>query len=118
MKIKKTNSLKDLQVQFSRIFPGLKIEFFRVAEAGYEGPYDLLHYDLDTLVSQINSDMEDAEINIDENETVEDFESRFADILGINVQVFRRSKELWLQTMKTDKWTLSRQNLKGMHSLN
>ena len=118
MKIKKSFSLKELQNQFSTIFPGLKIEFYRTAEAGYDGPYEMLHYDLDTPVEMINPDLVDTELSIDENEKVGDFENEISKLLGINVQVFRRSKELWLQTVKTDKWTLSRQNLKGIHSLN
>jgi hypothetical protein len=34
----------------------------------------------------------------------------------MNIQVFRRSGMLWLQTSATDDWTLATQELKGGHS--
>tara|TARA_B100000497_G_scaffold124483_1_gene159040 strand:- start:519 stop:875 length:357 start_codon:yes stop_codon:yes gene_type:complete len=118
MKIKKSYSLQDLQKQFSNEFPGLKIEFFRPVYAGYEGPYDLLHYSNTTKLSAISPDVKSIEFELDDTEEVGQFEARFSKLIGVDVQVFRRSKELWLQTTKTDKWTLNRQNLKGLHSLN
>jgi len=117
MIITKDKSLRQLQEEFTSIFPGLKIEFYKNAELGYEGPYNMLHYDLDTVISQFNSDLSNVKIDINEEETVAEFEEKLSKILGINAQVFRRSKELWLQTMSTDKWTLTRQNLKGLHSI-
>ena len=117
MIITKDKNLKQLQEEFCEIFPGLKIEFYKNAELGYEGPYNMLHYDLDTTISQFNSDLTSQKMEIDEEVTVAEFEEKLSEILGINAQVFRRSKELWLQTTSTDKWTLARQNLKGLHSM-
>ena len=40
-------------------------------------------------------------------------EKNFRDTYGINVQVFRKSGNIWLETTVTDDWTLSKQNRKG-----
>lgn len=117
MRINKDQKLKDVQSLFTSIFPGLKIEFYRHAQEGYDGPYTLLHYDNGTVLGDVNENIRDQQISTDESMKVSDFEKNISEVLGINVQVFRRSKELWLQTTKTDDWTLKTQNLKGIHSL-
>ena len=87
MKIKKSYSLQDLQKQFSNEFPGLKIEFFRPVYAGYEGPYDLLHYSNTTKLSAISPDVKSIEFELDDTEEVGQFEARFSKLIGVDVQV-------------------------------
>ncbi|MBK6949217.1 MAG: hypothetical protein IPH16_15200 [Haliscomenobacter sp.] len=48
--------------------------------------------------------------------TVREFEQAFYDTYGLNVQVFRRSGNIWIQTTATDSWTLAEQNRKGSSS--
>ena len=35
---------------------------------------------------------------------------------SLNIQVFRKSADIWLQTSATDHWTLEKQNGKGQRS--
>ena len=44
---------------------------------------------------------------------VSELEKAFSDIFGLNVQVFRKSNNMWLQTTITDKWSLEKQNQNG-----
>ena len=44
---------------------------------------------------------------------VSKLEQAFEKKYGLHVQVFRRSGNIWLQTTKTDSWTLEAQNRKG-----
>ena len=44
-------------------------------------------------------------------------ESDFRDLFNLNIQIFRKSKDLWLQTSATDDWSLEKQNSKGLHSM-
>lgn len=48
--------------------------------------------------------------------SVHAFEQMFAAQFGLNVQVFRRSGELYLETTATDDWTLGQQNAEGKSS--
>lgn len=42
--------------------------------------------------------------------TVAELENMFTETFGLPVQVFRKSNNVWLQTITTDNWTLSEQN--------
>jgi len=48
--------------------------------------------------------------------TVAEFEKMMKDTLKLNVQVFRKSAKIWLQTTSTDHWSLEKQNGKGERS--
>jgi hypothetical protein len=56
----------------------------------------------------------DGIIEIDGKMKVKELEKTFADQFKLNVQVFRRSGNFWLQTSMTDDWTLQNQNEHGM----
>ena len=56
-------------------------------------------------------------MKINKSSKLSDVEKEFEDKFGIYVQVFRRSKDLWLQTVSTDHWDLKTQNSKGIHSV-
>ena len=53
---------------------------------------------------------------IDEGMSVGRFEQSLYEQFGLNVQVFRKSGSLWLQTTSTDNWSLAEQNRKGTSS--
>jgi len=38
------------------------------------------------------------------------------DQFGLHVQIFRKSGDLWLQTSKTDEWTIEHQNARGLET--
>lgn len=46
-------------------------------------------------------------IDISGHVPVKALENQFFRLLGLNVQVFRRSGNLWLETTTTDHWTLA-----------
>jgi hypothetical protein len=49
-------------------------------------------------------------IDIGSGRTVASVEYDFFRILGLCVQIFRKSGNLWLETIQTDHWTLQQQN--------
>lgn len=108
--------LKDIQQEFNEKFPYLKIEF-------YEGAYEVgkpteAHRQLnpEVAVEDVRQGGAEGELNLDGQLKVAALEERFWELFGLNVQVFRLSGNLWLQTSKTDQWTLEEQNRKGKHS--
>lgn len=49
-------------------------------------------------------------IDISKHRTAAEIEQDFRRLFGLNVQVMRRSGDMWVQTTKTDCWTLQRLN--------
>ena len=70
----------------------------------------------DMNVSDFSAQAVGKEFLVDEQTTISDFEDYLSNELGLNAQVFRRSGNLWLQTTKTDSWSLHEANRKGGHS--
>jgi len=117
MKINRNTSIDELKEMFNTSFPGLQIEFYAEPHKAYQGSEKAKQLNGALTVEEISSRQIDAEFSISENMTTQEVESFFCDLFGLNAQIFRRSNKLWLQTSKTDNWTLKVQNDKGLHSL-
>lgn len=65
---------------------------------------------VDKTIGEVRNKHNSGEVSIHGNQKVSTLESNFHDTFGLNVQVFRKSANLWLQTTVTDEWTLSQQN--------
>ena len=105
LEINKDSSVSDIQKQFSEHYPGLKLEFYKQKPVDGMNTKEALEAD--------SSFKKEATISIAKDRTVEDFEKDFWDKLKIAAQVFRKSGNIWLQTTRTDDWTLETQNAKG-----
>ena len=106
LEINKDSSVSDIQEQFSAHYPALKLEFYKQKPVDGMNTKESLPAD--------NSFKKQAIISIAKDRTVEDFEKEFWDKLKIAAQVFRKSGNIWLQTTRTDDWTLDTQNTKGL----
>lgn len=107
--------VRDVQQDFSRIYPYLKIEFFRM---------NGLNKDLALKQNQIRHDQQlrlakgreihKGDLVIEDTMSVQDLEKAFLSKFGLLTQVFRRSGNIWLETSVTDSWSLKQQNDLGM----
>jgi hypothetical protein len=52
-------------------------------------------------------------IAVESNFSVSNLEQKFENELGLFIQVFRKSGNVWLETSATDSWTLAEQNEEG-----
>lgn len=111
--INSKSQVSDIQRDFNGLFPYLKIELFKHKHGYKEGsprqarlPHYLYLSDLATQLPQ--------EISVPESMTVQELEKMFEEQLGLHLQVFRKSGNLWLETTMTDAWTLKQQNDHGM----
>ncbi|MEY3422423.1 MAG: hypothetical protein RIR48_2737 [Bacteroidota bacterium] len=116
MKIQKSSTVQHIFDQFNHVFPYLKLEFFSTGHEDHQGNKleDIINHQ--TKLSSINPDLVEKEFSIEQEMTVSEFEQMMKDNFKLNVQVFRKSNDLWLQTTATDHWTLSKQNGKGQRS--
>ena len=117
MTIKDSFQLKDIQEQFNAKFPYLKIEFYKNPHAKGGGSPIREQLSPNLVLSEVRIIHAEGELSIHANQKISTLEQAFLDQYGLSVQVFRRSANLWLQTSKTDHWTLKEANIKGEHSV-
>jgi len=106
MIIYKDLKIKDLQEKFSGRYPNLKLEFYSVAHEAEELTPNDFKLDAKTEITNLISLEKPIDLSINGNTKIETLENRFEE-LGLHVQVFRKSGNIWLQTSRTDHKTLA-----------
>lgn len=116
MTIQDNRTLKETQKEFNAKFPFLQIKFY--AEKHKSGETSPVQQKLndDLTIGEVRTIHSEGELSINANQKISTLENNFLEQFGLNVQVFRKSGNLWLQTSKTDHWTLGEANTKGEHS--
>jgi len=116
MWVDKNNTIQDIRNEFMNLFPSLKIEFYTDAHENHGGNAkrnEILH---DMKLEAVTPNLKENELVMDGEMTVKEFEATLKNDFGLNAQVFRKSKGIWLQTTSTDDWSLNVQNSKGYRS--
>lgn len=113
MSINDERKISDLQQEFSRCFPFLKIEFFTVAHTKNQLSSLKDMVPKDRSIGSFRTKHNTGTIVLDDTKTVFELEDEFDKRFGMNAQVFRKSGSLWIETSLTDKWTLALQNSEG-----
>ncbi|MBP6185693.1 MAG: hypothetical protein KA479_12190 [Saprospiraceae bacterium] len=116
MYITDDKSLRQVKLEFQDKFPWLKLEFYNNSHEVGKASSEDDHLDDDKTIGEVRKVHTEGELSIHGNLKVASLEEEFKDGYGLNVQVFRRSGEIWLQTTSTDDWTLTEQNDKGANS--
>lgn len=106
-------SIQQIQDKFNAHFPYLKIEFFKSAHQEGEGSSKDNIITTNHIIGEIRYNHASGEVSMHGNQKVSTLEEAFKEKYGLNVQVFRKSGKVWLETTKTDEWTLSEQNKMG-----
>lgn len=106
--------LCEIQKEFNKHFPFLKLEFFESKSAmkGIFSKKNLIQ-DTDKTLKEIAWKNKSGDMNISSSQKVHDVEKQFVEKFGIYIQVFRKSHNCWLLTNATDNWTLFEQNKRG-----
>ncbi len=113
MFINDERKISELQQEFSRCFPFLKIEFFTVAHTKNQLSSLKDMVPKDRTLGSFRAKHNSGTIQLEESKTVSELEEEFDKNFGMNAQVFRKSGSLWIETSLTDKWTLALQNSEG-----
>jgi hypothetical protein len=95
----------------------LKLEFYAKHHEEGEGSEAKLQINDELTIGSVRSTHQEGALSIDGHLKVGSLERMFFEKYGLNVQVFRKSGSLWLQTIKTDDWTLTEQNSRGEQSV-
>lgn len=103
-------TISDLQDKFNECFPSLKIEFYDHAHHYKEGSPEAHQISTDRTIGSIRKKHEQGEFVIKSWQTVASVEKEFREKYGLNVQVFRKANDKWIQTSATDPLTLRQQS--------
>ncbi|MFP5470823.1 MAG: hypothetical protein ACLGGV_04445 [Bacteroidia bacterium] len=109
MLISDDKSLKQLKEEFQGKFPHLSINFYQKAHKTSEGNTNEQMLDENLTIATVRTIHNEGDMSIDGHLKTSTFEQQFRDKFGVNVQVFRKAKDIWLQTTVTDHWTLAEQ---------
>src|ERR1043165_1675174 len=95
-----------IQQEFNDAFPFLKLEFF--SKSHYPGKGTAKNYLSGNgfLIGNYRRSRSDSSLTITPAMTVSDLEESFRNLYNFEVQVFRKSGRVWLETTVTDSWTL------------
>lgn len=116
--INSNKTIAEVQAEFTRIFPFLKIEFFtRPHETGGSSWSKHMIFNRTKTMGEIGKLKNDENaFELTPSMSVNDFEQGLQNSYGLSVQVFRKSMGSWIATTESDSWALSVQNEKGQHS--
>jgi hypothetical protein len=113
LSISKKTTVKEVKDQFSALFPFLKLVFFQYKHA--EGAPSVPAHKLprNSILSEQLPTINEGLFHFSPSVSVGEFEQRLQQEHGLPVQVFRRSGNIWLETIQTDHLSLDQQNAKG-----
>jgi hypothetical protein len=106
--INNQQTLFEIQELFSKMFPFLKIEFFRKGASEKLRREKLPENDI--KIKDVPNVKKFGRLSFESNMTVAQVESVFRSECGLNIQIFRKSGPIWLETTATSNWTLDQQN--------
>jgi len=116
MHIKSETTVADLQNEFKKVYPFLKIEFYGKPHAEKK-----LSAKKDKIISvkrisELGKSFKEGSVDISKHRTVAQLEKDFYKKFGVALQVLRRSQNTWIETSFTDNRTLEMQNTGGESS--
>lgn len=106
-------TIKEVQKEFTEVYPFLKIEFYKKPHEEKELSDKKYRLAPDKVLSKEGNAFKSAKIDIDKSKTVADLEKEMYEKLGVAMQVSRKSGNIWLETSFTDDRTLELQNEQG-----
>jgi len=108
-----SSRIKDIKRAFNTRFPYLKLEFFSKKHLpGIISPTNQVIPEQAKLID-VTGVMREGEIEITAGKTVSQIERLFQEKFNLPVQVFRRTRSDWVETTRTDSFTLGKQNRMG-----
>ncbi len=107
--IEKGATVLDVKHLFTDMFKGLKLELFKKAHEEGESSSAKMRVFGTEAVSDLTAVALPLQLNINADMTVAEVETAFEEQAGLHVQVFRKMRNIWIETVQTDNYTLSKQ---------
>lgn len=113
LQISPNRLISDIQKEFNKVFPFLKLEFFYNKNQSRSKTPAKEMIPHNKKIGDEQRAVTDGEIIINNEMKVNELENIFQQKFSLSAQVFRKSGNLWLETTMTDNWTLLQQNNHG-----
>lgn len=107
--LESTDTNKSVRDKFREAFKGLKIEFFVHPHGRTEGSPKRDMVVEETALKQLNPAFEPCTLEITEDMSVAELEALFESKLNLHIQLFRKTGLNWIETTRTDHYTLGKQ---------
>jgi hypothetical protein len=101
--------LSEIKTEFTVQFEGLKLEFFKHSHGYTEASSIKDIRTEDASIEQLNSIISPLTLNWESHMTVAEVERNLEKHLGLHAQVFCKLGRTWIETSKTDDYTLDHQ---------
>jgi hypothetical protein len=106
--LQSNRTVEEIEHEFNSAYPFLKISFFsKTEEAGSK------EVDPAAELIEVSGVLKEGDISIDSTDTVKEVERKFEKQYGLPVHIFRKQKDVWMDTGITDDLTLQEQNTWG-----
>lgn len=105
--------ISNIQGEFRDAYPYLKLEFYQQPHEVAEPSPAWEKIPPATPIDEIRMMHTFGWIDIGPKRTAMELENDFRHNMGLYAQVMRKSGDLWLETTKTDNWTLAQLNEEG-----
>jgi hypothetical protein len=102
--------VRDVQTEFEAYYPFLKIEFSKSKSGILTRSHKV---NSDSLISKISNLPVPVILNVDVERTIAEVEKECQDLLGLSIQICRKSGNVWNAISITNSWTLQSQNTAG-----
>lgn len=116
--INDTRTISEVQLEFSKEFPFLKIEFFDAPHKIEKALPKSKMFSHEKKIGSIRKLHKNGKLKVTKSETVNTLENDLWNNYGLSAQIFRKSGNLWIETSLTDNWTLEQQNREGFEMSN
>jgi hypothetical protein len=103
----------NIQSDFQEAYPFLRLEFFQQPHEPGESCSPKQKITPETPIEDIRMMHTFGWLDISRHRTAAEIEYDFRRLMGLSVQVMRKSGDMWVQTTKTDFWTLQQLNEEG-----
>lgn len=113
MDINKNTTTAEVIELFVESFPFLKMVFYKKSHDHFHGSQKKDEITEVVTLGSLNDKIANGKIEWTGDMSVDSLETYMEEVFGLHVQVFRKSGDIWLQTSKTDHWTLDEQNRNG-----
>ena len=110
MLISDDRRLADIQAEFNRQFPYLRLAFYEAPHHQGEGSPNRTQLDPSRNIGDVRTVHHTEDITINGHMHAGNLEELFGERYGLNVQVLRKKNNAWLQTIATDQMPLSQLN--------
>lgn len=105
--------IRTVREHFAELYPYLRINFFRNKNNSQMINSQSIVFKDNVKLKEINPGFSRGAIEISDDMSILELENEFFRRFGLSVQLSRKSGNLWLDTAKTNQWTLKVQNEHG-----